>query len=84
MITKKKTLRILHLEDLPSDVELIARELRKAGLHFETFVANDAESFKNGLTEFGPDIILSDHSLPGFNSLDALRLVRSKKKYIHK
>ena len=38
----------------------------------------DRSDFLNALREFQPDIILSDHSLPAFNSLEALKITREE------
>ncbi|HMI61529.1 MAG TPA: response regulator [Puia sp.] len=69
-------LKILHLEDLVADAEIVERILRKAQFHFEKKVVSDEPEYIQALKEFKPDIILSDHSLPAFNSLEALRLAR--------
>jgi len=67
-----KTIRILHLEDLQSDADLVAREIKKGNiLHEILWVANEAD-YRKALTEFVPDIILCDHSLPSYTSQDAL------------
>jgi len=71
-------LKILHLEDLPSDAELVGRVLRKAKIEFEMKVVVDRPEFVQALREFKPDIILSDHSLPAFNSLEALRITKEE------
>ncbi|HVU98250.1 MAG TPA: response regulator [Puia sp.] len=71
-------LKILHLEDLPSDAELVDRVLRKAKIEFEKKVVVDRPEFVQALREFQPDIILSDHSLPAFNSLEALRITKEE------
>jgi two-component system sensor histidine kinase UhpB len=71
-------LRILHLEDLPADAEMVERVLRKANFEFEKKVVVDKPDFIRALHEFRPDIILSDHSLPAFNSLEALRITREE------
>jgi two-component system sensor histidine kinase UhpB len=68
----------LHLEDLPSDAELVDRVLRKAKIEFEKKVVVDRPEFVQALREFKPDIILSDHSLPAFNSLEALRITKEE------
>lgn len=73
-----RPLRILHLEDLSSDAEMVDRVLRKAQLHFEKKVVIDKPDFLKALREFHPDIILSDHSLPAFNSLEALKITREE------
>jgi PAS domain S-box-containing protein len=73
-----KPLKILHLEDLPEDAYLVARALKKGGVSCEVLhVENEAE-FKNALKNFLPDIILSDHSLPSFDSHEALRIVKAE------
>ena len=71
-------LKILHLEDLPADAEMVDRVLRKANFRFEKKVVVDRPDFVRALREFHPDIILSDHSLPAFNSLEALRITREE------
>jgi PAS domain S-box-containing protein len=70
-----KRLQILHLEDLHSDAELIGRALKRGGLDFERLVVDTREKYINALNEFHPDIILSDHSLPSFNSHEALAIL---------
>jgi len=69
-------LRILHLEDLPSDAELIERELKKGGLAFNKLLVDKKDDYIEGLKNFRPDIVLSDHSLPAFNSNEALAILK--------
>src|SRR5579863_2640203 len=73
-----RPLKILHLEDLPADAEMVDRILRKSKLQFEVKVVIDKPDFLKALREFQPDIILSDHSLPAFNSLEALKITREE------
>lgn len=72
----EKTIKILHLEDNPADAGLTERVLEKAGLIHQCRVVESEDQFINGLNEFQPDLILSDHSLPSFNSLEAFRIAR--------
>jgi signal transduction histidine kinase len=72
----ERTLKILVLEDVPDDVGLIERELRKGGLKFETTRVDSKPEFIRALRQFKADVILSDHSLPQFNSFEALKLCR--------
>lgn len=74
----KERLKILHLEDLSSDAELAERELKKAGLNFEKIVVDGERSYVKALHEFKPDIIISDHSLPSFNSTKALKILKER------
>lgn len=69
-------LRILLLEDTPTDAELNERELRKAGVAFTSLRVESLAEFSRALDEFRPDIILSDYNLPGFNGMEALKIVR--------
>lgn len=68
--------KILMVEDSPSDAKLIQRELRKEDVLFTTKVVETKETFIKAIEEFKPDAILCDHSLPGFNSMDALRVAK--------
>lgn len=74
----EKTLKILHLEDTAADAELVERELKKGGIEFEKLVVDNRIAFENALDNFVPDIILSDHSLPSFDSAGAIALVKLK------
>lgn len=73
-----KELRILLLEDVPSDAELNQRELRKGGIPFTARVTDTREGFMKALEDFRPDLILSDYKLPGFTGLDALAITHEK------
>ena len=68
------TLRILILEDSPDDLDLVERELKRGGIEFTSTVVKRKEEYERALKEFRPDVILSDHSLPSFNSEEALNI----------
>jgi PAS domain S-box-containing protein len=73
--------KILHLEDVQSDAELVARELKKS-IDFDHLIIDSEKAYLNALEQFCPDVILCDHSLPSFNSLEALKIVKQKKLHI--
>ena len=64
------------LEDSAEDAEMIQRLLLKEKPNCEFFLAMDKVSFLKALSEFSPQVIISDHSLPQFNSSDALSTAR--------
>ena len=66
--------RILILEDVLLDAELMERELKKEGLNFESLIVDSRGDYIKGLEEFKPDLILADHSLPQFDGLSALKI----------
>jgi signal transduction histidine kinase len=70
-------LKILHLEDMASDAEFVERELHKGNIHFEKLVVGNRSDFEKALKDFKPEIIISDHSLPSFNSIEALAIVKA-------
>src|SRR5271157_152778 len=73
-----KKLRILILEDVPTDAELMIEELADAGMTFISKRVATKASFVNAIADFSPDIILSDYSLPSFDGLAALKISREK------
>lgn len=70
---ERKELRIVILEDVTTDAELIKDELREAGTAFTSRCVQDKASYLKALDEFSPEIILSDFSLPSFDGLSALK-----------
>jgi len=70
--------RILIVEDVANDAELMTRELRRSGLAFTHQHVQTEVALREALRSFVPDIVLTDHSLPQFNASDALRVVREE------
>jgi signal transduction histidine kinase len=72
----QRKLKILFLEDVADDAGLVERVLRREGWSFVHTRVDTRDAFITALEEFVPDVILSDHGLPQFNSIEALRLCR--------
>jgi signal transduction histidine kinase len=69
-------LKILILEDNPVDADLTIRALNRSDLNFECCHVENKADYLFALNNFKPNVILSDHSLPDFSSIDALPLAR--------
>ena len=71
-------LKILILEDSATDAEIIVRHLKKEKAKYEYLVTMNRKEFETGLTDFHPDVILSDNSLPQFCAADALKIIEER------
>ena len=67
-------IKILMLEDVSDDVAFIENILHKGGINHYTLQVDSKSEFIKGLKEYKPDVILSDHSLPQFNSIEAHKI----------
>ncbi len=72
-------LRILFLEDNPEDVLLVQKVLRHDNLKFITECVDTEPEFRAAIRSFQPDVVLSDHGLPGFNSIEALKICQQER-----
>ncbi|MDZ4230803.1 MAG: ATP-binding protein [Dehalococcoidales bacterium] len=73
-----KPLRVLIVEDSEQDAALLIMELQKAGYSPVYKRVDTASEMSDALDTEAWDIIISDHSMPSFSSLDALRLSHEK------
>lgn len=70
-------LKVLIVEDRPSDAELVLYELRQAGFAPVWNRVDTEHDFRLQL-ESSPDVILADYTLPQFSVLQALDIVRGQ------
>jgi len=73
-----QTLRILHLEDNPTDSQLVRDQLAHEGIAAEISLVEHREDFVAALEKGKWDLVLADYRLPDFTGLEALKLVREK------
>ena len=69
-------IKILIAEDTPADAELCEREVRKILKSCQFQVVDERQAYVTALSEFQPDLILSDYSMPGFDGMAALKLAQ--------
>ena len=71
-------LEILLVEDSEDDALLLRRELKRGGYEPNIERVDTAAAMEAVLREREWDIVISDHSMPSFNSSAALQLLRSE------
>jgi two-component sensor histidine kinase len=71
-------MKILHLEDSESDAELIYAALSQGDIAWQVKRVQTREAFLDAVDEGDCDVILADYSLPCFDGISALHLVRKK------
>ncbi len=71
-------LRVLLVEDSENDALLLLRELKRGGYEPSSMRVDNAVEMEAALEDRTFDLVISDHSMPSFNSLAALDLVRGK------
>ena len=71
---------ILLIEDNPLDAELTRSRLEAGGLLFDFTVVDNRADFEDCLRRRRFDLILADYSLPDFDGLTALDIVRERDK----
>src|SRR4029434_5544035 len=75
---KPPPLRILHLEDNPTDAELIQAILETEGIICDVTRVDTQADFFASLEQGGFDLILTDYTLPSFDGLSALKIALEK------
>ena len=68
---------ILYIEDNPFDVELVKLTLNKEGLLYEMINVDNKSEFIANLKKKHFDIILADYSLPSFDGIEALNILKT-------
>lgn len=79
-----RPIRILLVEDEPSDILLTRRALSQAQMRLDLLIARDADEALDHLHQRGrfsdavrPDLVLLDLGLPGADGLSVLRAIKS-------
>lgn len=75
-------LKVLLLEDLKTDMELIKRQVKKIAPNIIFTFATNKQEFEEKIQWGTYDVILSDYNLPGYNGLEALLLSKEQMPHI--
>lgn len=77
-----ETLSVLMLEDNPLDSELVDGKLHQAGYAYTAWKATSRAEFEACFAKRAYDLVLADYSLPDFDGLCALEMVRTRDKNV--
>lgn len=69
--------KVLVVDDLDVNREILVRQLAILGL--EARAASSADAAMEQLVEFAPDLVLSDHIMPGRDGIDLAREIRAQR-----
>lgn len=73
-----KRLRVLIIEDVPSDAEIEIAELRHNGFDVAADVVDTGDRVRERLSRTAYDVILADYSLPQFRGMETVDILRQK------
>src|SRR5262245_58890 len=71
----RQRLRVLQVEDSPTDAMLIVRALERSGFDVDAERADCAADMRSALVSRTFDVIISDYALPQFDAPAALRIL---------
>ncbi|MSU85464.1 MAG: PAS domain S-box protein [Pedosphaera sp.] len=75
----KAPISLLIVEDNPSDIDLLLRQLKRSGLEFVSVVSDDIGEIHQLISERAFDAILTDHQLAGFTASEVLAEVAARR-----
>ena len=70
-----QNINILIAEDVPTDAELVKREINKSFLKVTYKVVETRSDFTNAVIHFKPDLVITDYRMPTFDGMSALKIV---------
>lgn len=70
-----RRLRLLVIEDSADDAGLVVRALERGGYKIDSRLVDSVPALRDALASGGYDLAITDHNLPGFDSLDALGIL---------
>jgi DNA-binding NtrC family response regulator len=70
-----KTMKILMIEDVETDFQLVARYIRKSGLNAEITRVQDIDELKDAIVKGGWDVVLSDYKVVGLDFQESLDIL---------
>jgi PAS domain S-box-containing protein len=73
------SLRLLIVEDSRDDALLVVRELQRAGYQLHVERVDSAPALQAALDRETWDVVIADHSMPGFSGTAALALLRERR-----
>jgi len=74
---KTESLNLLVIEDNPDDADLLLLDLEQGGYRVVSRVVDSEADLRRAVDDRRWDLVISDHNLPGLDSIQALEIVRA-------
>src|SRR5437016_5239890 len=71
--------RILIVDDSEDDAFLLSKQVTRAIPHCEFLRVDSASAMRSALSERDWDVVISDHAMPGFDSSEALSILKQSR-----
>lgn len=71
-------IKLLLLEDLSTDAEIVLRTLEQSGLDFQAVIARNRNEFISSIEQHLFDVILADNTLPQFSASEAIEITKER------
>src|SRR2546423_564052 len=78
MLSMRRLLRVLIVEDSEDDAFMLLRELRRGGYEIFSSQVYSPEAMRAALDRQPWDLIISDHAMPAFSALAALSILKER------
>ena len=78
MSKMERELKIVFVEDVEADIDLVYHELRRSKITYTHAHVKTAEAFEEALDRIKPDIVLSDFALPNFDGISAYNIKQKR------
>ncbi len=69
-------IKILFVEDVPTDMELAEQALIKGEIPFISLRVETREELRENLLSFDPDLVITDYSLPMLNGMEVIKEIQ--------
>jgi PAS domain S-box-containing protein len=72
-----REVRVLVVEDVPAEADLVIQHVRRLGLGTSLRVVHEEDGYRRALVSFSPHVVVTDYRLARFSARRALKIARA-------